>query len=338
MFSQSPAGMRRVLDPSRSHLPQGQASGRAVSWRAGARASAVLVAAMALAMWLVPRAAYADPPHGHDFSGHFAAGRGPRGGHFGGPHGGHFGGPRWHAGGPGWHGGAAPRGGHWAGRGGPAWHAGPAARGDWHGHGGWQGGGWRGADRGGWHAQWPGGWDGQRWHAGWNGGDWDRERWRGALWVGGYWNGLYWPPVNYGWNYPWFLATVPFGAMTITFGGVPYYYVNRVYYTWNPYYDGYVVADPPPVADASGAPAGGPPPQPPGGGANGVLALRVTPLKGQSSQQTASDRYACNRWAVSQSGFNPVRAQQDAQASPQMRSDYRRAFTACLQARGYSVQ
>jgi hypothetical protein len=326
MFSQSPAGMRRVLDPSRSHRPQDQASGHGVSWRATARASAVLAAALALALWLVPGSAHADPPHGHGFSGHFAAGRGPRGGHFGGP--------RWRAGGPGWHGDGAPRG-HWDGRGGPAWHAGPAARGDWHGHGGWDGGGWRGADRGDWHAEWPGGWDGERWHAGWDGGEWDHDRWRGALWVGGYWNGLYWPPVNYGWNYPWFMATIPFGAMTLTFGGVPYYYVNHVYYVWNPYYDGYVVADPPPVADASAPPAAGEPP--PAEGANGVLALRITPLKGQNSQQTANDRYACNRWAVSQSGFNPVSAQQDAQASPQMRSNYRRAFTACLQARGYSV-
>lgn len=225
-------------------------------------------------------------------------------GHFAEDHGprgeAHFDGPRWHAGDGGWR----------------------RDGGDWHGDGErWHGDGER------WHA----GWDGRRW----GGDDWDHRDWDGALWLGGYWGGRYWPPVDYGWSYPWFMASIPFGAMTISFGGVPYYYINHVYYAWNPYYDGYVVTDPPPVASApTAAPPSGPAPL---AGGRGVLALRVTPLKGQDAQQTANDRYACNTWAVAQSGFDPLNAEQDSRASPQMRGDYRRAFTACLHARGYSV-
>ncbi len=324
MSTQSPAGMRHATGVTRHLAFQGQR--RTVIGRAAARCVWASLAAL-MALLLAPGAAYADPPHGHAFSGHFAAGHGPRGGHFGGAH--------WHAGGP-------ARGAHWGGHGPQAtWHAGSADRGNW--RGGWHGGGhggWQGDHRGDWHGDWRGdGWAGEHWHAGWGGRDWDHRDWRGAIWLGGDWGGLYWPPVDYGWNYPWFMASIPFGAMTLSFGGVPYYYINHVYYAWNPYYDGYVVTDPPPVADA--ASAAPPPPQasalPPVSSGRGVLSLRVTPLKGQSPQQAANDRYECNTWAVAQSGFNPLSAQQDAQASPQMRDGYRRAFTACLQARGYSV-
>ncbi len=154
--------------------------------------------------------------------------------------------------------------------------------------------------------------------------------------MGGDWEGLYWPPVDYDSDYPWYLAAVPYGAVTIWFGSVPYYYVNRVYYVWSPSYDGYVVADPPPVAARAQnmPPASGRA----GHGAAGVLSLRVIPRKGQSRQQTANDRYACHQWAVAQSGFDPINSAQDARATSAMRDGYRRALTACLNARGYSVR
>ena len=305
---------------------------------------AVGIAAV-LTLLFASGAAHADPPRGHAVNAHFAADHGPRGGHFQGPRGG---GPR-------------PQGPHWAGHAPQTdWHAGGPRRGPWQGggdHPQWQGGGdhpqWRG---GGDHPQWQGGadrrgygadhWDGHgggwrdnRWHAGWGGDDWDHRDWHGAAWLGGYWGGYYWPPVNYGWSYPWFMASVPFGAVTLTFGGVPYYYVNSVYYAWNPYYNGYVVTDPPPVGVQTPSPAAAPPAAPPyAGGGAGVLSLRVTPLKGQDAQQSANDRYACNTWAVAQSGFDPLNARQDAQAPAGARAGYRQAFAACLHARGYSVQ
>jgi hypothetical protein len=293
--------------------------------------------AAVLTLLFASAAAHADPPRGPAFNAHFAADHGPRGGHFQAPRGG----------------GPQPHGEHWMGHGPQvAWHAGGPQRNQWHGGGDshWQGGGdrhWHGGGDRHWHGgdHWggrDGGWRADRWHAGWGGDDWDHRDWHGAAWLGGYWGGYYWPPVNYGWSYPWFMTSIPFGAMTLSFGGVPYYYVNRVYYAWNPYYDGYVVTDPPPVAVQTppSAPASGPPPAPQyaGGGGGGVLSLRVTPLKGQDAQQSANDRYACNTWAVAQSGFDPLNARQDAQATAGERADYRRAFSACLHARGYSVQ
>ncbi len=305
MFTEIPAGWARTAAPSRSSAGSAVGSGiaKVIGRRAG-RAGLYLAALAALALFAGPGRAYADPPHGGPhFSGHFDGGRGP-GGHFAGPRGPgpgeRFAGPR-----------AEPQ---WAPRGGRP------DRGEWAGR---------------WHRP---GWRGPHDYPGWGGG-WRYPHWRGGLWLGGYWGGYYWPPVDYGWSYPWFLATIPFGAMTLTFGGVPYYYINQVYYVWDPAYSGYVVTDPPPVAQDGGASSAAPPP-PAGGasGGNGVLDVQVTPLKGQDRQQTANDRYACNTWAVAQSGFDPVNAQQDAQATPQMRGDYRRAFAACLQARGYGVQ
>ncbi len=298
MFHQNPPRMPRTMDPYRA-LP------------VAARPRLAMALAVVAALLLAAGAAHADPPHGHAFRGHFAAGHARPGGRSGGPH--------WHAGGP------ARGGRRWAGAN-ERWHgAGRADR--------------FGANRGDWHRRGYGGAGADRWHAGW-GGDWGypERHWHGALWVGGDWDGTYWPPVNYGWNYPWFMPTVPYGAVMISFGGVPYYYVNQVYYAWSPYYDGYVVTNPPPVAGAAGASAAAPPPAAQSAtSGGGVLGLRVTPLKGQSAQKSADDRYACDRWAVAQSGFNPISGRQDAQASPQMRSDYRRAFTACLRARGYRV-
>ena len=72
-------------------------------------------------------------------------------------------------------------------------------------------------------------------------------------WNGGYWRGGYWPRAWYGWDYPWFLAALPVAYATYWWAGVPYYYANDVYYTWNSGYNGYVVTDPPPVDDGTTA-------------------------------------------------------------------------------------
>jgi opacity protein-like surface antigen len=70
--------------------------------------------------------------------------------------------------------------------------------------------------------------------------------------------------------------------------------------------------------------------------ASGPGALQITPKNGQNEQQLWSDRYACHDWAKQQSGFDPTRpvAGQDASAGLEQ---YRRAMTACLEARGYGV-
>ncbi len=166
-----------------------------------------------------------------------------------------------------------------------------------------------------------------------------------APWGGGWWNGYYWPAAYYGWSYPWFLAALPLGYATYWWGSVPYYYVDNVYYVYSPADNGYVVSDPPPVAgentlppapdgadDASPPPAGAAPAAPPASGSPDDIYMY--PANGQTTQQQATDRYECHKWAQQQTGFDPT------QSAPQSSGDaynYHRAMVACLQGRGYSV-
>ena len=68
--------------------------------------------------------------------------------------------------------------------------------------------------------------------------------------------------------------------------------------------------------------------------------LILAPEKGQSVQQLWADRYACDAWARSQSGYDSTRpAGAGAGASNAVQSrNYRSAMIACLQERGYSVR
>ena len=66
----------------------------------------------------------------------------------------------------------------------------------------------------------------------------------------------------------------------------------------------------------------------------------VYPRKGQSEELQAKDRYECHSWAVSQTHFDPTQPASgttDAYLN-QMRSDYIRAMTACLDGRGYTMK
>jgi hypothetical protein len=85
-----------------------------------------------------------------------------------------------------------------------------------------------------------------------------------------------------------------------------------------------------------------PPPQqtPPAQPAARTGELNITGNHGQTQDQQWADRYQCHRWATSQSGFDPTRP---AAALPPgedggRRDQYRRAFVACLEGRGYSVR
>src|SRR5258707_2729153 len=68
--------------------------------------------------------------------------------------------------------------------------------------------------------------------------------------------------------------------------------------------------------------------------------LTITSKNGQTQEQQWADRYECHRWAKDQSGFDPT-TQPSQDATPNevasRRNQYRRAFTACLEGRGYSV-
>jgi hypothetical protein len=211
------------------------------------------------------------------------------------------GGGRYYAGGTGHYGGG--------------YHSGYTGRGGYGGHG-YSTGGWRGQ-----------GGRGEGWHGeGWRGGG-----WRGGSWYGGYWHGGFWPRAYYGAGFAWFLPILPLAYATYWYGGLPYYYANDVYYTYNPDYEGYVVTDPPPVADLSGSAEGaasapsdtGAPDQ--GPGPTGQIFMY--PKNGQSPEQQASDKAECQQWASEQAG-------QVAQNS----SDYNRAMVACVEGRGYSAR
>jgi hypothetical protein len=150
---------------------------------------------------------------------------------------------------------------------------------------------------------------------------------RDGFWHGGFFRGgcCFGPRFGFG----FFLPVLPAFYATYWWGGVPYYYANDVYYTYNPDYEGYVATDPPPVtesaAPAAGAgPAAGPPPSD-GGAAPGQIFMY--PKNGQSAEQQATDKAECQQWAQQQAG-------QVAQNG----SDYQRAMTACVEGRGYSAR
>jgi hypothetical protein len=75
---------------------------------------------------------------------------------------------------------------------------------------------------------------------------------------------------------------------------------------------------------------------PTAGAASGSGSSSVIPKNGQSPQQAWRDRYECSRWAVSQSGFDPS-STSGASAGSAGEDGYQRAFTACLEGRGYTV-
>jgi hypothetical protein len=66
----------------------------------------------------------------------------------------------------------------------------------------------------------------------------------------------------------------------------------------------------------------------------------IYPQNGQSKEQQAADRFECHTWAKNQTGFDATEENggvAPAEASVK-RGEYRRAMSACLEARGYSVK
>jgi hypothetical protein len=135
------------------------------------------------------------------------------------------------------------------------------------------------------------------------------------------------------------ISALPPYYSTVWFGGIPYYYADNVYYTYQPDQNGYVVAEPPPNAnpnDSAPSPDGAPPP---GGAPSGQqMDLIIYPKNGQTKDQQAADQYECHTWAKGQTGFDPTQPAGGSPGNPDIgRSNYNRAMSACLQARGYQV-
>jgi hypothetical protein len=126
------------------------------------------------------------------------------------------------------------------------------------------------------------------------------------------------------------ISVLPPYYSTVWLGGVPYYYADNVYYTWQPDQNGYAVVDAPDNADAPTAP----PEAAPGAPDN----LMIYPKNGQSKEQQAADQFECNNWAKGQTGFDPTQPAGGVAGNPDAAlSSYNRAMSACLQGRGYQV-
>jgi len=121
------------------------------------------------------------------------------------------------------------------------------------------------------------------------------------------------------------VGTLPLGYVSFAIGTNSYFYVNSTYYLWNRATRDYVVVEEPENAptylEAAQAPTDSP-------------SLFVYPNQGQDQALTQRDRYDCHLWAADQSGYDPTYSNQDAA----LRNDYRRAMTACLEGRGYTVR
>ena len=131
------------------------------------------------------------------------------------------------------------------------------------------------------------------------------------------------PPVGL------YLSVLPPFYTTVWLGGVPYYYADDVYYQWQPGVNSYEVVTPPAGADQPGAPPNAPPAED----------FYIYPKSGQSAEKQAADRYECHDWAKSQTGYDPTQpgGGVPAAANGPQREQYRRAITACLEARDYSA-
>jgi|YelNatPaOPRAMG01_1025707.scaffolds.fasta_scaffold117939_2 hypothetical protein len=136
------------------------------------------------------------------------------------------------------------------------------------------------------------------------------------------------PPVGL------FVPFLPPAYVTIWVNGIPYYYANRVYYMQSA--GGYVVVDPPRDVVIQTPPDGKEYDEEEAAGNR----LFIYPREGQSEEQQADDRYACHQWAVQQTGFDPTQIQERISPADKDRfsADYRRAWAACLESRGYTVR
>lgn len=158
---------------------------------------------------------------------------------------------------------------------------------------------------------------------------------RDYLWNGGryyYYDGFWYRPygtsfITVGIPYGLFVTTLPGAYTSVWIGGTRYYYSDYHYYTYEPARRGYVVVRSPYgddyVYDDQDY-------------VDSRLDddLYIYPAQGQSEQQQADDRYDCHRWAVSETDYDPIDDEYDAD----LREDYLRALTACLTGRGYTVR
>jgi hypothetical protein len=153
----------------------------------------------------------------------------------------------------------------------------------------------------------------------------------GRFYGGGYgggWRGYRGGWGRYGWGFGaglglgLYFSTLPLYYSTYWWGGIPYYYADDTFYTWDGSAGEYQTIDPPPEVEQQAQ-------------SQASSELIAYPKNGQSDQQQAKDKSECRQWALTQSGYDPAGAAATAASN---RGNYLRAQAACLDARGYSVQ
>jgi hypothetical protein len=122
-----------------------------------------------------------------------------------------------------------------------------------------------------------------------------------------------------------YVDVLPVGFISFYLGGRYYYYVNDTYYIYDDTLNSYLVVTKPVGAEQAIEEA-----------TEGRLF--VYPNEGQSEEQQAADRYECHRWAVHQTGVDPSLVEENEEITVDEERDYKRALSACLEGRGYTVK
>jgi len=120
------------------------------------------------------------------------------------------------------------------------------------------------------------------------------------------------------------VSVLPLGFIVFGLGNFTYYYINDTYYLWDDADEVYVVVEKPVGADEAIAEAT-------------AERLFVYPNRGQSEERQAKDRYECHQWAVRESGVDPSLWDQQ-EITYEDNRNYKRAISACLEGRDYTVK
>ena len=148
---------------------------------------------------------------------------------------------------------------------------------------------------------------------------------------GGYGHGRFGYYEGFGFlGYGLFLDALPLYYSMYWWGGSPYYYANDNFYQWNGSVGQYETVRPPQNLASQVATSQ----------SLENVVLFAYPKNGQTSEQQATDRVECQRWAMDRSGVDssPAGGTVPAAGASARRRDYLRAESACLEGRGYSVQ
>jgi hypothetical protein len=120
------------------------------------------------------------------------------------------------------------------------------------------------------------------------------------------------------------VGALPPGYVNFGIGPHRYFYANFTYFLWDRDRSEYIVVDEPEGAESALVMA------------NETTSeeIFVYPNQGQSDEQRDRDRYECYLWASEQTDYDPGAGDPDIEKA----KDYRRAQSACLEGRGYTVK